>query len=75
MQHFTVAYIDTDMRDRLVAGICVRKEYKITWLRLRSRDWCAAQIDAIRRHSREIAYAGLRIDPADKAGTVERGFR
>ena len=75
MQHFTVAYIDTDVRDRLGAIVGVRKEHKITRLRLRSRDWCAAQVDAIRRHSREIAYAGLRVDPADKAGAVERGLR
>ena len=75
MQHFTVAYIDTDVRDRLITGICICKEHKITRLRLRSRDWCAAQVDAIRRHAREIAYAGLRVDPADKAGAVERGLR
>ena len=75
MQHFTVAYIDTDMRDWLVAGICICKEHKVTRLRLRSRDWCAAQVDAIRRHAREIAYAGLRVDPTDKAGAVERGLR
>lgn len=75
MQHFTVTHIDTDMRDWFGAIVGVRKEYKITWLRLRGRDWCAAQVDAIRRHSREIAYAGLRVDPADKAGAVERGLR
>ena len=75
MQHFTVTHIDTDVRDWFGAIVGVRKEYKITWLRLRGRDWCAAQVDAIRRHSRKIAYAGLRVDPADKAGAVERGLR
>ena len=75
MQHFTVAYIDTDVRDRFGAIVGVRKEYQITRLCLRGRDWCAAQVDTIRCHSREIAYAGLRVDPADKAGAVERGLR
>ncbi len=62
MQHFTVAYIDTDVRDRFGAIVGVRKEYQITRLCLRGRDWCAAQVDTIRCHSREIAYAGLRVD-------------
>ena len=74
MQHFTVTHIDTDVRDWFGAIVGVRKEYKITWLRLRGRDWCAAQVDAIRRHSRKIAYAGLRVDPADKAGASVMSF-
>ena len=75
VQHFIVAHINADVRNRHSAVIGSREKDNVPRLCLGGRDDGALVVNALRRGTGQVVDAACGIDPTDKARAIKRSGR